>query len=136
MSRCNAPPGRVQGFTIIELVTALSILSVIVVGLAAGIASTMRGNSSIVEMDIAREAMRAQLETVIATDYAAIPATFDGATFTAPPLTPIVGEPAFGAVSVDSTNPALLRITVTARWTGILGNNNLEMSTLLADSAP
>ncbi|MFN0059684.1 MAG: hypothetical protein ACKVX7_14600 [Planctomycetota bacterium] len=135
MTRRSAPLGESQGFTIIELVTALSILTVIVVGLAAGIASTMRANSSVQEMDIAREAVRAQLETIIASDYAAIPA-FDSATFTAAPLTPITGEATVGSVSVDSTNPALLLITVIARWSGILGDNTVEMSTLLADSAP
>jgi prepilin-type N-terminal cleavage/methylation domain-containing protein len=127
--------GSARGFTLIELIAALSVFAVLLVGLAASIAATARGNSSIQEIDVAREAARGQMETILAADFATVMA-FDGTTFTAAPLTPQTGFASVGTVSIDNTNPALLVVTVRVAWAGVLGDDQLELSTFLADTTP
>ncbi len=126
---------RNAGFTLVELVAAVSIFLVLAAGLGASLLAGMQLKGETRERDIAREAARAQLETIRASISFANLTDLDKATFTDGLDSPLL-DGAVGTISVDDTNPELLVVRIHITWNGIHGSNSFELSTLIANTNP
>ena len=122
------------GFSLIEVVFAGTILTIVALSLMATLTTNIQADNASRNRDVARIAAQGRLETVLAwADYFTIDDTFDDTTFGVDPLTgPAAIGPNPGRVFIDTTNPNLLRITVRVDWTTPVGDEGVELSTLLA----
>ena len=94
-----------------------------------------RGDISLeVERDVAREAALSQMEILSTADFGVL-ANADGQTFEVPELNSSTGQTP-GLITVDATNPDLIRVDIRVAWSGIQGDQDFELSTLVADTAP
>ena len=104
------------GFTLVELMTAATILVVALVSLAAVFLATHRGSRQL-EAET-RVVSRAQdlLEDIRGTPPEFIRQTYDRQTYTVTGVEGANPDDSLLSVSVDSTNPKLLRVTITGDW--------------------
>lgn len=133
MSTVTAPRGG--GFTLTELMASIAILTLLAIGLSTSLVTSMRANAATRERDVAREAALSQMEIISTADFAALSAA-DGQSFPVPELADPASEPNPGLITVDISNPDLVRVDVRVAWTGVHGDQDFELSTLLADTAP
>lgn len=128
-------PNREAGFSILELSVALPILAVLSLSLAASAVASMRTGTATSEQDVAREAARGQMEEILGTQFSQVRPIWDQATFGAGTLqSSTTPEP--GSVVVDSTNPDLLVVRVIVDWGSPFGDDQVELTTLIADVNP
>ncbi len=124
-----------RGFTIVEVVAALSIFLMLSVGLGASMVAGFKLSENTRERERAREAARAQVEIIHAwNDIATLKQTFNGTTFTQGLENGLQG--AVGSITVDDSNPALLVVRVQVSWTSAAGTNTFELNSLIADTQP
>lgn len=133
---------RSQGFTLLETCFAMFILALLALNTVATLATCMRIDNSNREREQAHAAARNQMETILAwPDYATLKTKFNDTGFTAgtmlaPPDSNAgqgMARPTPGWVTVDATNPDLLRVTVRVDWRISEGADSLELSTLIAN---
>lgn len=131
-----------QGFTLLETCFAMFILALLALNTVATLATCMRIDNSNREREQAHLAARNQMETILAwPDYGTLKTKFNDTWFTAgtllapPYATGGSGDAnaSPGRVTVDDTNPDLLRVTVRVDWTISEGADSLELSTLIAN---
>ncbi len=127
---------RREGFTLLEIALSVTLLVVLASGVIAFFALSEKTQSTRLAREVARVAAVSKMEEIMAwLDYDTLAAAFSETSFTAWPLTaPGGGAP--GAVSVDSTTPDLLLVTVTVAWEGSGGDDGLEVSTTIANPTP
>ena len=125
---------KLKGFTLVELVASMTILIMLSVGLSTFLVMSMRANASTRERDVAREAALSQMEILSTADFGVL-ANADGQTFEVPELNSSTGQTP-GLITVDATNPDLIRVDIRVAWSGIQGDQDFELSTLVADTAP
>ncbi len=127
---------RREGFTLLEIAFSVALLVVLASSVIAffGLSENMQSTSR--AREIARVAAVSKMEEIMAwLDYDTLAAAFADTSFTAWPLIG-PGEGAPGSVSVDSTNPDLLLVTITVDWEGSVGDDGLEVSTTIANPTP
>lgn len=98
------------GFTIIETLIAITLLTVGLVSLAVLVVSSTRQTEFEDDRQKVLDAAQNLLEQVKADDPLLIVANYDGEVY------PIEGVDGTVAVNVDATVPSLLGVTVTATW--------------------
>jgi len=122
---------RREGITLIEVVIAAMILVIGLLSFFAVFLNCTRLDETSKESIIAMNHARIQMERLRAMNFAGIkniqPAnnnnTFDVST----DLLPITEDADMGTITVDTTNDALLDVTVTVRWAGITGDRELNL---------
>lgn len=126
-----------EGFTLLELTAALTVLVMLAAGLAASLVVGYRANQYTRERDIARAAVHTQMEQVKSwSNYDNLVDAFDGTTFEVIELPEVEGSPA-GEVLIDDANPDLLSVRVTVSWTGRGGGiESYELNTRIANTNP
>lgn len=110
---------RCGGFTLVEVVCAGFVFTVMALGLSASLATSAQGS----EMARQEQAVRAAVSSLVA-EMGSIPlvevyARYAGHTFDVPPLAAPPGEEKVGAVTI-SQGPSgcseILRVTICVRW--------------------
>ena len=119
---------RGQGFSLLEALVAMTLLTIGLVSLAALVVSTSRQTELEEDRQRALEAAQNLVEQVKATDPLVIEATYDAQTYRVPGVAGTV------AVEIDATNPAILAVTVTAVWDTRDITHNLVLETRIYNS--
>ena len=120
---------RREGFTLIEIMIAVGILLVAVLSLAAIIVPLSRQREQVDALQTVMSAAKSQLEEIKGIDPAFVAATYHGQTYNVPGIDGANTGGSVLEVTVDSTIPTLLVVTVTGAW-NILGNvETLDLST-------
>ncbi len=104
------------GFTLIEIMISVGVLLVAVLTLAAIIVPLSRQREQVEALRTVMSAARSELEEIKGVDPAFVEATYDGKTFNVPGIDGANSGGSTLEVTVDSTTPALLAVTVTAAW--------------------
>jgi len=121
------------GLTLLEVVVGLAILALIALSVVAVMGTTLRADSANRDREAVRVTMRSQMEGVLAwQDYDSLRANFDGTRFNVGSLVSPSGESQAGQITVDSTNPDLLRVTILFSWSAPYGSDTMELSTLIS----
>jgi len=135
-------PCRTAAFTLIEVLVATLVLVVAIFGLVATLSYTMRQEADTREVSVAMNFLRAKVEEVRSQPFDDIFTYYSqGANrnFEVPGLDPQAGDPdpfaphRVGEVIVGVINPRLLRVTVRASWTGLMGERTLDLETQVTD---
>lgn len=133
---------RNRGFTILEVLIALSIICFALFAVISMILHTTAANDTLREQEIAREAATAKLEEIkarAADPNAFVPATapylfdlYNGAAFDVPGLRDPANAPAFqaGRIAIDNSNPNLFDVRITIHWRGRQGDRQYSMGSL------
>ncbi len=135
-----------RGFSLIEAVLALSVLSVGVLASVSALASSTISEVMVAEESRAMRAALARLEAVSASDptltlaqLATSLAAPAAASFTVDELSqPIIGgvAAAHGSLTTDLSDPNLLRVTATVRWTSRGTTRTISLSNAVAETIP
>lgn len=131
-----------RGFTILEVVIALSIICFALFAVVSMILHTTTANQTLREQELARESATAKLEEIkarAADPNAFTPATaqylfdlYNGAAFDVAGLSDPTNAPGLqsGRVVVDNSNPNLFDVKVTIRWKGRQGSRSYTVGSL------
>ncbi|MBI4833195.1 MAG: prepilin-type N-terminal cleavage/methylation domain-containing protein [Planctomycetes bacterium] len=123
---------NLNGFTLVELVLAIVILTIGIMALMTNIMPAMKLEETSRSFDIAKSAATDKLEEIAGYDFDSICTVYSGTNFAASEL----GDNA-GYISIDNSNTELLDITVTISWwSGAFPNTplSLQMKTMLTRS--
>ncbi len=131
-----------RGMTLVEVIIAAMVLAIAIFGLVSTLFYTSRQEGSCHEVSIALSGIRAKIEEVRSQrfqDAYSIYLQDASRHFEIPGLVPqetdtdIYSPHRTGEVIVAVTSPNLLRVTVRASWTGILGDQSIEMTSEMTD---
>ncbi len=131
-----------RGMTLVEVVMAAMVLTIAIFGLVSTLYYTSREEASCHEVSIALNGLRAKIEEVRSQrfqDAFSIYLQDANRHFEIPGLFPqesdtdLYAPHRAGEVIVAVTSPNLIRVTVRASWTGILGDQSIEMTTEMTD---
>ncbi len=101
---------NVRGFTLVELLVASSILTVVIIGLLISYLRCLELAELSRNVSIATDISRSRMEEIKNTEFAQIEATYSGVTFTSASLT------GMGVSYVTAVNADLLQVTVSFCW--------------------
>ncbi|MBI5778969.1 MAG: prepilin-type N-terminal cleavage/methylation domain-containing protein [Planctomycetes bacterium] len=130
------PESAEKGFTLIEVISAMTILSIGILGTTALIPSALYLTQVTQEYDTAKSAAANKMEDIGACDFNQVVTRYHNTYFTVAGLNAPVAQPNPGYISVNNTNPNLLDITVIITWQGALDPNatlNFSMKTMRAN---
>ena len=107
MSRPSAARPREGGWLLIEIMIALTVLTVGVLGFMTSFQSNFRATRELGHRDMAHVAMESAIETLRAGTFTNLYSQYQGALLPAPGLTAPDGTPAVVRVHFDVNEPAL-----------------------------
>lgn len=129
-----------SGFTLVETVMALAVLTVLLLATSTTLAATARASAATRERALAAEAARGQIEEIVAwPDFASVQATFDGLGFAAVAGARTLAARAgdadglCGRVTVRPAGAGLLRVSVRVEWRGLAGEDAVALETFVAE---
>ena len=138
----GAPPAREGGFTLLEVMIAMTILAVALMGVLSLYANTMILAEVNKNSRTATFAAQQKVEEVrglvspTATDpLSAVRTAYPSGTttyFAVSGLAVYGSEPNPGSVVVDYTNANLLNVTVKVHWKGVRGEDSVTVTTMLS----
>lgn len=108
--------GNDRGFTLLELMISASMVAVGLLALAGMMVPVSHQREQAVATREVLESMQTMLEQVKGTAPEALAATYHGDSLSLDGVTGCSGQGNAVTLSVDSTNPKLLRVTATAAW--------------------
>ena len=124
---------RRRGVTLVEVSITGVVLAMLSASMAVTIGSSLRATRLAEEHDAARQVSAGILEQIESwPDFSTVPA-FDGTAFDVPGLEPPTQLTRVGSVTVDTSEPDLLRVIVRAEWMGAMGIETVELVTLVVD---
>ncbi len=138
---------RSGGFTLLEVVMSLAFASVAILGILHSMLSSSLVDEETREQHVALRAAEGKIEEILAFDHggdidnlvttytAPERATFDVGSL-APPVDAQGAVIPAGAITLDTTDPDLLRVTVAVRWTARRGPRSLAVATALSETQP
>ncbi len=103
----------VWGFTLVELMIAVAILAIILLGLLAVFTSCFKLNETSRNLTVAINGAQKKIEEIRNSTFSSVYSIYNGAAFEVDGLDNSDSE---GSIMVDNTNPALLEVTVTVCW--------------------
>ena len=120
-----------RGFTFVELLIAVGILSIVAVGTAATMVQGPRLSRVAREEMIVRSAMRGMVAEISAAPYSEVAAAFHGQGFSVPGLaaSDVDADKLPGVIRVDEIREETVRyfrVTLTVNWQGIEGTRTLQ----------
>lgn len=133
----EGPPAAAGGFSLLEVMVAVSILAIALMGIMSLYINTITLSEVNREAQFATFAAQQKLEEIRGMAFANIPTVYPAGT---PVYFAVTGLRAFGAnpqpgwVTVDYTNPSLISVTVQVRWDGVRGEGNVRFSTMISPS--
>lgn len=104
---------RLRGFTLLELMLAVTILIVAITGLLASYVLCFNLAETARNMTLATTAIQFKLEEIRDHSFGDITADFDNTTFT---VSGFAANQATGAIYVESISTDILRVTVSVCW--------------------
>jgi len=104
---------KISGFTLMELMIAIAILIIALTGLLAIFARLLSLNENARKLTLATVACQDKMEQIRKSDFSTLYAAYNGTNFD--PSGFPAGE-AKGAVSIDNTDPKLLKVYVSVSW--------------------
>lgn len=131
--RVKTRAGRQGGFSLLEIMIALAILSFSMMAILTMVTTASATQQAARESEIAKEAAMAQVAKVRMAGFDAV-AGFQGASFVVEGLSDPArsDKKARGTVAIDGSNPDLLQIVVTVTWKGRKGDSSYSMRGLCA----
>lgn len=130
---------RRAGMTLVEVIFAIGILGVAVIGILATMLLTIRHREAARETEIASNAAEERLETVRGTIFADIQTTFGSSFFGVTGLNahPTNAGGAQGSTTVTAVAANLLEIQVTIEWPASTGAlHRVVLQTQIFDNTP
>ncbi len=112
----NTDPGQ-SGFTLLEVVVAISVLAIGLLGLASFLVSTTHQREEIVAGNRVLNEAESLMETILAITPHSIQTTFDEETYEIEGVTGDNPDGSALSVSVVYEETSLVRIVVSASWT-------------------
>lgn len=113
-----------RGFTLIEILIAIFILSVVLLSLSSMVYSVMRSTSLSKETSTATTLMQSQMETLKNTPLTSLTSGSD--------TPPVPGNISYSRVWTVTTSGNIRTISVTVTWTS-RGSHSVTMNTLRGD---
>ncbi|MBW2710067.1 MAG: prepilin-type N-terminal cleavage/methylation domain-containing protein [Deltaproteobacteria bacterium] len=123
----QSPKKNQGGFTLIEVLIAIVILSVGLLGMASLNVGIIKGNKLSGDLTTATTLAQDKMEDIRRQGYAGVTPEDR-----APCTTPYSKYEREVSVSVDDPAPRMKTITVTAYWRNSIGNPSVELKTILA----
>jgi type II secretory pathway pseudopilin PulG len=124
--------------TLLELMVALTVLAVAIVGMLSGIAFNIKHNELNRRRSVSLHAMQQKMEEIqsaAADNFSTVYGTYNNENFSVTGLTAPTsdsdGQP--GKVTIDNTDPALLDVTVTINYQSSAGDQSMNTGTLMVD---
>lgn len=126
-------PGRRRGsaqagLTLLEVVVGLSILLVGTLGFVAALVTSLKAGAVLRQHTTALAAAQQRLEELQALPRATLLLRHD-VSFAVDGLEPAAPGGDVGSISIDATEPPLVRIEVTLTWRGPYGTEQLSLDT-------
>ena len=133
MKRNRQGTGGEEGFTIIEVVLALVVLAVVVLGYMASQNAAVALERDTQDRELALNAAVRRLEALKTLSLGDLEA-LDGSGFAVAGLNPPAGDADGlpGLVRVEMLSPVLARVTVRVEWQGAGGTRSQEIGTLIS----
>ena len=125
---------RHRGYTLVEVMVAITLLVVGIMALAAIIVPLSRQREQVEAKFLVLERARSLLEEISGIAPENIASTYNGKTYIVSHVSGANADGTAIAVSVDSTNPKLVLVTVTGAWT--LGGHTETLSLQTASYSP
>jgi prepilin-type N-terminal cleavage/methylation domain-containing protein len=123
------------GFTLLEVVVAVSILSIALMGIMALYVHTIALSEVNRETQIATFAAQSKLDEIRAMNFNNILTTYPpGAStyFAVSGLRAFAPDPQPGSVTTDNTNANLINVQVRVRWQGVRGEGTVTFTTMVS----
>ena len=123
---------REAGFSLLEVVIALAIIAIALLGIVSTFVHSINMGESEREQQIAKQAASKKIEEIRTATFDTLYATYNGDTFAVDKLVHAGGPggKGLGTVAVDNTNADLLEIQVTVQWKGILGDGTYSLRSM------
>ena len=114
------------GFTLVELMIAMTVLSIAMIGLLTAFMSVGPLSDVMWDDTVIFNALRGRLESIRSYNYADIMTNFDGTTFDIPDVEPVAAGTPVGSTEVTAPDPPndparMIEVRVTAHWKAITG---------------
>ena len=126
-----------EGFTLLEVVASISILTILSLSVGISVTTAMQADRRAADRDEARSAAGSRLEEVAAwPDFATLISTFDSQTFAVDDLAQADGTDP-GRITVYQIAPETLRAEVRVTWRdeSLATDLNYEISTIITNKA-
>lgn len=122
-----------RGYSLLEVVVALAVVSIGVIGVLGAVLHSMRAQQAARERITAQNAAKSKIEEITGSDFASVVSTYSGTGFTVSGLAPVEGDAdgLAGRVVIDATDPTLLDIEVIVEWSGAFAWNRTSFRTQL-----
>jgi type II secretory pathway pseudopilin PulG len=124
------------GFSIVELVIAMGVLAVALLGIMSLYMNTVTLSEVNREIQSATFAAQQKLEEIRGTPFNSIPNLYPAGTtayFEVGKMIPVPPDLKPGSLTVDYSNPYLINVTVRIRWRGIRGESAIvPVSTMIS----
>lgn len=126
---------RTAGFSLVEMLGAVTILAVALLGVISTIVTVMSLNEDTRGRTLALTSAQRMMEQVQSNVHHEIPTLFASPndTFDVPGLTPQDGSSTVGSIAVDATDAGLYVVTITVAWKGKTGNRSFSLARRLVD---
>jgi len=123
-----------QGFTLIEITIAISILTIALLGLISVTVMVVKGNAFSKTMTTATTLASDRLEAIKNTSYAAIPSGVTTDYINADLSAGVAGAFYTRTVTVDTSNPEVRAIQVEVSWQWAGSTRRVRVNTIIADT--
>lgn len=129
-----------RGYTLIEVVIALSVFAVLSLNVSASVATAMQANARSRDRDSARTEAASKIEEIIAwPDFNTLLTEFNDDRFAVSRLETTSGGPP-GLITVTRETPEMLRVNISVTWfdaslagAGVEGTQTFELNTKITD---
>lgn len=130
--RGGAVPSSRDGFTLIEVLVALSVVAVAVVGLLGMVVMATGQDENAADQNAAMDAAMSLISEIRQTPFHQVYSKYKDHAFPVEGLNPWPGDPDGlpGRVVIDASDPDLLDIQVIVEWSGQSGSERIMFRTL------
>ena len=142
MRRERVPqPEKAAGYTLLEVVIAMSVFAILALSMSASLASAMQANRRARDRDRARGVAIERMEEILAwTDFGTL-TNFDGNAFEVPELTRTDGS-SVGQIAVYNLTAETIRVDILVIWNDVSlagngsdGETRLEVNTVITNKS-
>jgi Tfp pilus assembly protein PilV len=146
--RTDWRPRGEAGFSLLEVVIGFSLVTVAVLTILQVMLTSSIVDEETREVQIAVKAAEGKVEEILAYDYqgdiddfiahwtSAQYNTFTVPALTAPTATEANPQAMHGAITIDSADPLLVRMTVTVNWTSRRGQRPMSVASAITEVTP
>lgn len=114
------------GFTVVELVVAMAVFAIAIVGILSVIIHTITQNQIDRDYDLAKQALSSKMAEIKQHNFDDIVVDYAGKTFPVAEL-----QNSNGVITIDSSNPNLLDVQITLTWQSIKTSRTYSISKMI-----